>query len=112
MNLKELVENLGIKLLNPGVNLERDISDAYVCDLLSNVIANAPEGSIWITVQRHSNIIAVAVLKSLAGIILTQGIVPGKETLDKAIEEKIPIFSTPDNSFRIAGKIYQMLLNK
>jgi len=112
MKLKELAESLKLQLINCGVNLEGDITEGYVCDLLSNVIANAPERSIWITIQRHSNIVAVAVLKNLAGIILTQGIHPEKEALNKAVEEKVPLFSTPDNSFEVAGKIYQMLLSK
>jgi len=112
MKLKELAESLKLQLLNPGVNLGVDVADGYVCDLLSNVIANAPEGSIWITIQRHSNIVAVAVLKNLAGIILTQGIHPEKKALNKAVEEKVPLFSTPDNSFEVAGKMYQMLLSK
>ncbi len=112
MKLKELAEDLNLRLLNPGVSLDRETNQGYICDLLSNVIANAPEGSMWITIQRHSNIIAVAVLKNLAGIILTQGVVPEKNTLNKAIEEEIPLFSTPDDSFEVAGKIYQILLNK
>ena len=108
MKLKKIVKELNLQLLHPEANLKREINDAYVSDLLSDVIANAPEGSIWITIQKHSNIIAVAVLKSLAGIILTGKITPEKETLEKAKKERIPLFSEQDNSFITAGKIYKL----
>ncbi|MCX6555994.1 MAG: hypothetical protein NTW95_00945, partial [Candidatus Aminicenantes bacterium] len=67
MMVKEVAEKLGLKILSVGA--DQQVTGGYVSDLLSDVIANAEEGSLWITVQRHLNIIAVAQLKKLAGII-------------------------------------------
>ena len=74
-------------------------------DLLSEVMANAPVGCVWMTVQGHQNIVAVAVLKEMAAIILTGGQIPDDETLQKAEEEGIPVLLSPDSSYDIAGRL-------
>jgi hypothetical protein len=61
MRIKEVAEKLGLKILSAGT--DQEVLSGYVSDLLSDVIANAEEGCLWITVQRHLNIIAVALLK-------------------------------------------------
>lgn len=108
MSLKELVEKINLKVLVKG-NLQRDVKDAYTGDLLSDVMANAKEGSLWITVQKHLNIIAVAALKNIAAILITGGReVPG-ETLQAAEKEGITLLLSQENSFEISGKVYQLL---
>jgi predicted membrane-bound dolichyl-phosphate-mannose-protein mannosyltransferase len=77
-------------------------------DLLSDVMANSKEGDVWITLQVHPNIIAVATLKDLAGIIIVQGRKPEKETIEKAQSENIPILVSDLQAFEIAGRLYQM----
>ncbi len=42
-------------------------------DLLSDVYAGAKEGDLWITLQLHQNIVAVAFLNNLAGIVIVGG---------------------------------------
>ncbi|MBM3710021.1 MAG: serine kinase, partial [Actinobacteria bacterium] len=78
-------------------------------DLLSDVIANAKKDSIWITLQIHQNIIGVAVLKELAGIIIVNGRKPEAETLKKAEQENIPVMVTELPAFEIIGKLYGLL---
>ena len=69
-------------------------------------MANANEGDIWITLQRHINIIAVAQLKGLAGIVLVNGRHPEPACADKAREEHIPVVSTPLSAFDAVGVLY------
>lgn len=63
-----------------------------VCDVLSFTIAHAEKGQIWITHHTHPNIIAVAVLKELAAVIVAGGGKPDPETVRRAEEEKIPFY--------------------
>lgn len=112
MTLSELVSLLNLELLTPGVDTTREVHYAYVSDLLSAVLASAQEGELWITVQRHVNIVAVAKVASLAGILLSGGVRPSTDVLAKAEQVGIPILATEDSSFIAAGKLYCLLFPK
>ena len=109
MNLKKIVEHLELNVLTAYKELDVDVTNGYTSDLLSDVIAKSQEKDIWITLQTHQNIIAVAVLKELSGIIIVNNRKPDEETLKKAEEEKIPLLTTGENAFTISGKIFQLL---
>lgn len=109
MILKTIVENLDLQVRSGGSGLAAEVTGAYVSDLLSDVMANAKAGALWITLQIHPNIIAVATLKDLAGVILVGGREPEAETLRKAAEEEIPLLTSRRPAFQLAGKLYQMI---
>ena len=88
--------------------IEGRVTDAYCGDLLSDVMANAPEGCVWLTVQGHQNILAVAVLREMAAIIITGNRPPEKETLQKADAHGIPILLWPESAYPLAGRLYAM----
>jgi hypothetical protein len=75
---------------------------------MSDVMANAEEGCLWITLQTHVNIVAVAAMKELAGIVLINGREPEVETLEKAEDKKIPILVSQLPAFELIGRLYQM----
>ena len=106
MNVKELAERFRLQVAAGQNQLDRQIQGGYCGDLLSDVMANAPNGCIWLTVQTHQNIVAVAVLHEMAAVILTGGHEPDQETVDKANEEGIPILVWPESAFELAGKIH------
>jgi len=112
MKLKEIINSLNLQVLTAKDNLEKDVSDGYTSDLLSDVIANSREGNLWITLQIHQNIIAVAKLKDLAGVIIVNNRQPEEDTLKKAEEEKIPLLATEATAYRISGKLYQLIGSK
>lgn len=107
MQIKEIIDTLGYDVLVEGK--DRPIETCYTSDLLSDVMGNCPEGSLWITIQRHMNVIAVAQLKKIAGIILVNGIKPDDAVKERAKEEGIFIVTTKDNSFVASGKVYNLL---
>ena len=109
MKIKEIIEKLQLKPLAGQENLDVEITGGYTSDLLSDVIANSKEGNLWITLQTHQNIIAVAKLKDLAGIIIVNNREPDEETLKKANEENVPIFCTEGTAFEISGKLYELI---
>ena len=78
-------------------------------DLLSDVMGNAREGEVWITLQSHLNVVAIASLKELAAIVLVKGIEPDEQVIRKASEEGIPILGTSKETFETAGKLFQIL---
>jgi serine kinase of HPr protein (carbohydrate metabolism regulator) len=94
MTVKEIVKNLNLTVLSGDNFLNKEVTGAYSSDLLSDVMGNAEDGNLWITLQVHKNIIAVAVLKELAGIILVKGLKPDAETLELSQKEGIALLST------------------
>lgn len=105
MNLDELVDRFNLHVAAGQNKLDRQIQSGYCGDLLSDVMANAPDGCIWLTVQTHQNIVPVAVLHDMVAVILTGGHEPDHETIEKANEEGIPILMWSKSAFDLAGQI-------
>jgi len=109
MKIKEIIKKLQLKTLAGQENLDVDVTGGYTSDLLSDVIANSREGNLWITLQIHQNIIAVAKLKDLAGIIIVNNREPDEETIKKANEEKVPLLCSQEMAFEISGKLHELI---
>jgi len=109
MKLKEIIEKLQLKVLTGQNKLDVEVTGGYTSDLLSDVIANSKEGNLWITLQIHQNIIAVAKLKDLAGIIIVNNREPDEETLGKSKEENVPILCSEGMAFEVSGKLYELI---
>ncbi len=107
MNLAELIERFDLKVFSQGLELTRTIGGGYAGDLLSDVIAHGQKDQLWITIQVHPNIIAVAALKELAAIVLVNGREPAAETVARAEKEHVPILGTPLRAFEFAGRLYE-----
>jgi predicted transcriptional regulator len=107
MKLTEIISKLEAEYLCEGIPPEKEVNGAYSSDLLSDVMANTGKGIIWITLQTHLNIIAVASLKELAGIIIVLNKELDDETIRKAKEENIPLLRTGKNSFTVSGILYE-----
>src|SRR6056297_1388276 len=107
MNIKNIIEELE---LDEATDLSNDIDfeNVYIGDLLSVVMSNAKENSIWITIQTHLNIVAVADLIDIVGIIVVEDMEVDKDTLEKANELEIPILTTDKSAYEVACEIYQI----
>ena len=110
MNLTDIVSKLELKTLtpkNPSI-ASPEITSAYVSDLLSDVLANAPKNALLVTVQVHANVIAVAVHANLSGVIFAANRRPEKIVIDKAADQGIPLFSSNESAFQVAGRLYTL----
>ena len=112
MKLSDVVTELGLSVISGAEHLDREVTGCYVSDLLSDVMGNAGEGQIWVTLQLHVNIVAVAALRDLAGIILVNSRMPLEETLSKAVEEGLPLLSSSLSTYEIAGRCYSLGLGR
>jgi len=108
MKLTELIQKLNLSVRSAKGNLEREVTGGYASDLLSDVLANSKEGNIWITLQIHQNIVGVASMKDIAGIILVNSREPESETLEKAEAEKVPIMVSEMPTFELIGMLYSL----
>ena len=108
MELHKIVESLGLEVQAGSGGLHREVEGGYVSDLLSDVIANSRRGDLWLTLQVHKNIVAVATLKELAGIVIISGKTPAEETIKKAEEEGIVLLTSSLPAFELAGQLYEL----
>lgn len=109
MTVKDLVEALNLKVLSGEQGLNKEIEGCYVSDLLSDVMGNAEMNNVWVTLQTHKNVMAIASLKELACVILVKGQSASEDTLEQSNDEGIPFLSTNMQTFETAGKIYDLL---
>lgn len=97
-----------IEKLRRYFNLANDVikddiyENVYIGDILSFAISHIKDNSIWITIQNNVNVVAVATLRDVKAIILTEGIKPDAEMLEKSKHENIPIFTTELSHFETA----------
>ncbi|MDR2888129.1 MAG: serine kinase [Bacteroidales bacterium] len=109
MKVCDMMQQLDMKLFSGASGIEKEITGGYSSDLLSDVMGNAEEGQVWITLQTHKNIMAVASLKEVSAIVLVKNLQPEDDVREISNEEGIPILGTAMDAFTVAGKIYAML---
>lgn len=109
MNLQTLVDELGLTVLTAAAPLT-DVTPAggYASDLLSCVMAKAPRQGLWVTLQAHGNVVAVAALLDLAAVILTESGLPDPDTLAKAHAEGVTLLATPRTTFEVVGRLWAL----
>ncbi len=107
MTLAEIAKEFGLQVRTGEDHLHEEVTGGYAGDLLSDVIAHSRKGNVWLTIQTHPNIVAVASMKELTGIILVGGREPDPETLRKAEEESIPLLVSRLFAFELAGRLYR-----
>jgi len=107
MKTKELINICGLEILTELFESDREVSGGYTSDLLSDVIANSKKDNVWITMQTHLNIIAVASLKELTAIIVVMNRDIETEVLEKAKEERVTVLRTNLTAYQISGIIYE-----
>lgn len=109
MKVAEATERIGGVIVAGAADAAgREIRGGYASDLLSDVLGNCHEGDLWVTMQKHVNIVAVAQLRELAGIVLVGGRRPDAATLARADEEHLPIVSTDWPTFDVVGILYSL----
>lgn len=109
MKVKELIDTLDLTLFCGEGGTGNEVKGGYTSDLLSDVMGNVEEDMIWVTMQTHQNVVAVASLKDVAAVLIVNGYEPDDEMLEKGKEEDLPILGTERSAFEVSGLIYQLL---
>ena len=92
--MNDLVLDSRFELVSESLSSSEEIQGYYVGDLLSFVIAKATKGQMWLTVQTHPNVIAIASLLELSAVMIVEGAVIPEETIIMAKEKDIAIVKT------------------
>jgi len=90
-------------VVNPAC--ETAIICGYTSDLLSDVMAHAPEGCVLITVQNHLNTVAVATLVGCRAILVCHHREVPADMQSAATRERVAILCTRLNQFEASGRV-------
>ncbi len=108
MKVHQIVEVLALTVKAGHRGLDGEVTGGYAADLLSCAMAGATQGNLWVTLQGHLNVVAVAALNELAGVIVAEGKPVAPDALAKADDEGIPILTTNQGTFEIAGRLWEL----
>jgi hypothetical protein len=108
MRLQEIVDSLSLKVCAGSGNLDADVEGGYASDLLSCAMAGAGRSVLWVTLQGHLNVVAIASLNELAGVLVTEGKPIASDALARAEQEGIPVLATSLNTFEVVGKLWEL----
>lgn len=107
MELQTLAKELNLVQV-AGLKDGVEVTGGYTSDLMSDVLGQAKKGDVWITNQKHLNVIAVASLLGLSGVIIAGGMKPDENALEKAQQENVNVFVTDLSAFEVVGRLYSL----
>ena len=109
MNLQQIIDRLNLTVLTEAQDFASITpTGGYSSDLLSCVMAGAKKGHLWITLQAHLNIVAVAALNEVAAIIITENAQPDTASIAKANQQGVILFSTPQATYEVNGMLWEL----
>ena len=108
MNLSQLIQSLGCRVIvEPPAEVQ--VSAAYTSDLLSDIMGNAEDYAVLITIQAHKNTIAVAMQLESPAVILCNNRPVGSDVQEAARSAGIAVLQTDADQFTVSGKLYALL---
>jgi predicted transcriptional regulator len=108
VTVQQIADNLSLEVLAGVAGLERVVTGGYTSDLLSRVMAQAQAGNVWVTLQGHPNVVAVASLLDLAAIIVAEGSPVEEMSRTRAEERGVVLLATPHDSFTVVAKLAEL----
>jgi hypothetical protein len=88
---------------------EAVVSSAFTSDLLSDVLANAAENSVLITIQAHQNTVAVASIVGCRAILACSSRPIPADMVEAARKQQIGLYRTSLNQFDASVAVHQLL---
>jgi hypothetical protein len=104
IHLKDVIQELKLEVV-AGASHNRPVRAGYASDLLSCVMGRAGQEYLWVTLQSHVNVVAVASLLGLAGVIITEGKRPDTAVIERAEEEGVALMLTSRTTFAVVAEL-------
>lgn len=107
MTVAELAEKMELEVFCMG-DPEHETDSAYCGDLLSWVMGRAELDNVWFTIMSNQNVAAVAVMTDLSCIVLTEGVKPDEQLLERAKTEGLNLLGTDLSTYEAAAKFAKL----
>lgn len=109
MTLQDIIQKLDLSVYTDPKDFEAiHPGSGYAADLLSCVMAGAKSEAIWVTLQAHINIVAVAALAEVCAVIISEGAEPEPDVIEKANAQGITLLGAKANTYQVAGQLWEM----
>ena len=112
MLVADLTRDLPLKLAGGAQGLQREVQGGFVSDLMGCALAQAGEGTVWVTMQGDVNLLAGASLAGMAAVIVAGGAKPEQAALEKADEVGMPLLVTDLPAFDIVCRLHALGVNQ
>jgi len=106
MNLMKIIKIADGVLLTPDIDADIEISGGYGADLMSDVLAFSQPDSVLLTGLTNPQVVRTAQMAEFRAIIFIRGKQPQPETLLVAMQEDIPLISSPYGMFELSGRLH------
>ncbi len=107
MLIKDLVKKIDGELIAGEAAADTDIHSAYSADLLSDVLALTEGDTLLITGTVSLQVMRVAEILGITGIIFIRGKIPSEDVMNVAKKRlSIPIIVTKKTMFEVSGILY------
>ncbi len=107
MKIKELIYLINGKVHTPDIDLNREIKGGCGADLMSDVLASIQPDAVLLTGLCNPQVVRTAQMADVTAIVIVRGKKIPPETISLAVEECIPLISTPYGMFELCGRLYQ-----
>jgi predicted transcriptional regulator len=106
MILRDIKNILNCSSLTSDCLLEKDIEYCFGADLMSDVLRYARTGSLLLTGITNNQVLQVAEIMDLRGVIFVRGKLPDKNIIEEAEKRNLPLLSTDNLMFDTCGILY------
>ena len=86
MKLSDIVKILDAEVLTPEVNLDIEVPCAFASDLISDILMCTKEPTLLLTGLTNQQVIRLADMIDIIGIVFVRGKKPPAEVIEMAIE--------------------------
>ena len=87
----------------------REIKGGYAGDLLSWVMGRLRADHAWVTIMSNVNIVAVAALADPSCVILSEGVIPEEDVINKAIANGVNLLGMAQDTFSVCATVSSVL---
>lgn len=106
MLLKEIKNILKCQSLTSEKLLDKEINYCFGADLMSDVLRYARTGSLLLTGITNNQVIQVAEIMDLSGVIFVRGKQPEQNMIEQADKRNLPLLTTDHLMFDACGLLY------
>ena len=105
MNLTDIIQLVDGTLLTPELNFDVEIEGGCGADLMSDVLLSSQPNAVLLTGLTNPQVVRTAQMAEFRAIIFVRGKKPQPETLQIAIQENMPLISSPLGMFELCGRL-------
>lgn len=107
MQLQNIVKTLEAKCLTQHKLEDLEISSAFGCDLMSDVLAFVDEETLLLTGLVNAQVVRTAEMLDIHSIVFVRGKLPDQSIIDLANEKGINLLTTNSSMYYACGVLYK-----